>query len=214
METQIIATPRERAGRGASRRLRKAGRIPAVLYGPGRRPFSLSVDAKEFGRLFAQGKLSRLIWLKVADGARAESLKVLLKDVQKDPIKQQPLHLDFAAVALDQTVEVKVPVHLAGEARRIPDGAILELLLHEVEISCLPTEIPERVEADVSRLKIGESLLVKDLQVPPGVKIRSQLEEPVVLAAAPAKPSAAEATPPAAGEEQPSSDAAKKEKEE
>lgn len=188
METQMTAEIREAVGKSSIHQLREVGRIPAVLYGAGLKPRTLSVDAKEFGRLYSQGLLQRLIRLNIIGGERPEAAMVLIKEVQREPLGQKPIHLDFNAVLMDHSVDVRVPIHLTGGAQRALDGAIIESHMHEIEITCLPAAIPDRLNLDVSGLKIGQSLLVKDVPVPQGVTVRSHPEDTVVSAAVPVKP--------------------------
>ncbi len=158
---------RTEKGSANARRLRNAGKIPAVVYSCGKEPRELTVDAQEW-TLLSRNELN-LITLKEADGK--ESL-VLLKEVQNDFIKCCAMHLDFMEVRKDQKIQAKVALHAGHDA---PAGAmfggILEQNIHEVEVECLPDELPESIEVDVSKLNLGEALHIADIAESAGVKI-------------------------------------------
>ena len=183
MELQMTAVYREETGKGAVNRLRRSGRIPAVLSRQGGESIPLSVDVREFIHLRHQGGLSRLLRLTIKNGKKSEVKSVLVKEVQLNPVNWEPLHMDLQEVALDHEVTLKIPVHITGN--RANDGAVIEQMFHEIEVSCLPSAIPEGVPVDISDLKMGESILIKDLTPPEGVKFVTSPEEPVVLAAVP-----------------------------
>ena len=178
---QLAAELRHETGKGANRRLRQSGYIPAVIYGAGKENINLQVDEGLFGRLLREGGANRLISLRL-DG---EDRAVLMQELQQDPVKGTPQHIDFLEVRLDEEVHVMVQVQLVGEAQRAEDGGVISQPLWEVEVSCLPTEIPEVLEIDVSGLVVGDSLQVKDVEVPPGITLVTDPEETVVSVVTP-----------------------------
>ena len=178
---QLAAEARHGKGKRANRRLRQAGYIPAVIYGSGKENMNLQVDERLFMRLLREGGANRLITLKL-DG---EDRAVLMQELQQDPVRGTPQHIDFLEVRLDEEVTVLVAVHLVGEAQRADDGGVISQPLWELEVSCLPTEIPEELEIDVSGLVVGDSLQVKDVQVPAGITIVTDPEETVVSVVVP-----------------------------
>lgn len=178
---QLAAEPRQGTGKGANRRLRQAGYIPAVIYGSGKENMNLQVEERLFMRLLREGGTNRLISLKLDGEERA----VLMQELQQDPIKGTPQHIDFLEVRLDEEVTVLVSVQLIGENERSQDGGVISQPLWELEVSCLPTEIPEVLEIDVSALVVGDSLQVKDVQVPAGITIITDPEETVVSVVVP-----------------------------
>ncbi|HHZ20144.1 MAG TPA: 50S ribosomal protein L25 [Firmicutes bacterium] len=182
MELQLTASLREEIGKGAARQLRRLGQIPAVLSRPGQDSIALSVDARVLGRALTRGALNRLVKLSVGKGKHT----VLVREVQYDHISGQPIHVDFVEVALNEPVEVKVPISIEEDVRKTPDGGLIGQLLHELSISCLPAEIPKRIEMPTAGLTIGSQILVKDLPVPPGVKVLTDPDEIVVTVAQPA----------------------------
>ncbi|TCL76346.1 large subunit ribosomal protein L25 [Hydrogenispora ethanolica] len=193
MELSLSAVTREGVGTLKVRKLRNEGQIPAVLYGEGKPNQNIAVNGRELEILLREGsgKLINL-QLKLAKGVKREH--VLIKELQKHPVKGGVTHLDLLRVAMDQPVTVKVPLRLVHEEKRPRDGAVLETMIHELEVSCLPTAIPEHIEVDISGLNIGETIHVKDLQLAPGVKVLNSPEEALVLASA---PTVAETPPPA-----------------
>ncbi|MCL6614928.1 MAG: 50S ribosomal protein L25, partial [Firmicutes bacterium] len=191
----------------AAHRLRRAGLVPAVIYAKTSAE-TLKISRREIERLVAHAGTSRLIRLSISRGGKVEERPVLIKEVQRDPVKEEVIHVDFQAVAMDKPIHTHVPVHLAGVEKRQKEGVLVEHLLHEIEISCLPGAIPEAITVDVADLPVGESIHVRDLAAPAGVKILTAGEEVVVTVALPA---AAEAAPAATEAAEPEVVAEKKE---
>lgn len=184
MELTLDAEIRAEKGTGAAHRLRRQGLVPAVVYSKsGTEMLSLSRRATE--RLVAHAGTGRLVTLEVKRGKKAERTPVLIKELQRHPVLGEIIHVDFHAVSLDKEIETHVPVHLAGEEKRMHDGAIIEQFLREIEVSCLPTQIPNSFVVDISRLALGGSIYVRDLTPPAGVKIVTPPEDLVVMAASP-----------------------------
>jgi large subunit ribosomal protein L25 len=165
MEAILEAVDRETRGKNEARRLRAGGRIPAVVYGgdkPEGKP--IAVDPKILSRiLHSELGANTLIALKMPGAADA---RVLVKEYQLDPVSHQLLHADFYRVAMDKPIRVTVPVVTRGEAPGVKQqGGILDFVHREVEIECLPADIPEHIEVDVSELMIGQSIRVRDVLV-------------------------------------------------
>jgi large subunit ribosomal protein L25 len=167
MDATLDAVKRNTKGKNEARRLRAAGRIPAVLYGAQKAgdppaPEQVAVDPKPFMRiLHSASGLNTLITLKVQGGSDA---RVLVKNVQLDPITHKPLHADFYRVNMDRKLQVTVPVVLRGEARGVKqDGGVLDFVHREIELEVLPANIPDAIEVDVTNLGIGDSVHVRDL---------------------------------------------------
>src|SRR5712692_7670417 len=161
----IDATPREERGKNAARRIRRSGQIPAVLYGGTGDPLAVAVNAKQVaGILRSESGHNTIFTVKLPGGEH----KVILKDWQVDPVKGSLLHVDMLRVAMDVRMRVKVPVHTFGEPQGVKlQGGIFEMVTREVEIECLPREIPDEFRLDVSELMIGKQLRVGDLPVDP-----------------------------------------------
>jgi large subunit ribosomal protein L25 len=185
METLVLeVVKREGKGTGLARRNRREGRMPAILYGAGKDAISVSVDSHDFDRRIAHLEGTHLLHLKSSD-ADLNDQKVLVREVQLHPVTGAPLHADFHAVRLDQALEVHVPLHFEGKAPGVTLGGILQPVLREIPVLCLPTAIPESISVDVSSLQIHDSIHVSDLQFPEGVSPAIDLGEPVVTVVPP-----------------------------
>lgn len=158
----LNASVREGVGKGFARRLRAAGRIPAAVYGEGQDPVAVSVNAKEIAQILRSETGHNSIFnLVVGDGAPAT---VIIKDWYVDPIKGKLLHADLMRLSLTEATRVKVSIETIGEPVAVKrDGAILDLGLREVEVECLPSDIPDHVQLDVSGMQLGDHLTVADL---------------------------------------------------
>jgi len=160
----LSASRRETLGKGGARKARAAGQIPGVLYGHGETPVAVAVQAREFDVAMRAHKGGNPIVNLAVGGSEYTAL---IRDVQYDPLGHGILHLDFQHISLTEQIEVKVPIKLVGLPIGVKDGGgILETILREVEVRCLPTAIPAAIEADVSALAVGDSLHVRDLTVP------------------------------------------------
>lgn len=179
----LVAETREATGKGVARKLRAAGRIPAVVYGRGAETKAISIDPGALQRLLQRSGagMNTLIELSVDDISRT----VLVKELQRDPVRGRPLHADFYLVELDKTVEVSVPIHLVGKPPGVEEGGILDHPLREIELECLPQAIPEGVDVDVSALDIGDSIHVRDLTLPEGVSVQTDENLAVASVVAP-----------------------------
>jgi large subunit ribosomal protein L25 len=167
MDAVLEAIKRDTRGKNAARRLRAAGQIPAVLYGAQKAgdqpdPEAVAVDPKPFLRiLHSDSGFNTLITLKVKDGGDS---RVLVKNVQLDPISNFPLHADFYRVNMDRKLTVTVPVVIRGESRGVKvDGGILDFVHREIQLECLPTDIPNAIEVDITDLGIGDAVHVRDV---------------------------------------------------
>ncbi len=167
METTLNAEPRSERGKNLARRLRRGGRIPGVVYGEGggsgeAGALAVSVEPGEVSRvLHSEAGANTLIGLTVGTG---DSSKVLIKDYQVDPISHQLLHVDFYRVAMDRVITVTVPIELTGEAEGVKvQGGLIDFVQREVAIACLPSEIPEHIQVDVSPLMIGQGVRLREL---------------------------------------------------
>ena len=153
---------RSGTGKGAARQIRREGRIPAVVYGPEIDPFSVSVEAAALRTALREGGHSALFTLNV-DGKES---KVVLRELQCDPVTSLVTHIDFHAVSMNKPINVSVPLHFVGTAPGVKTGGgIMQTTMREIEISCLPGNIPEYVEVNVEQLEIGDAVHVSDLKV-------------------------------------------------
>jgi large subunit ribosomal protein L25 len=181
-------------GKGGARKARAAGMIPGVLYGHGEDPVPVAIVTRELQIALHDHEGGNAIVNLALNGAEHTAL---IRDVQYDPINHAILHLDFQRISLTEEVEVEVAVHMVGTAVGVKDGGgILETILREVEVRCLPTAIPGAIDADVSKLNIGDSLHVRDLSAP-GVTILTDPDATI-----------ATVVPPTVMEEKPAEEAA------
>ncbi len=193
---ELTIETREEIGKGPARRLRRAGRVPAILYGGGA-PVKAAVDPKAVLRLML-GHEGGTQLLQVTFGGTADRRMAIIRDMQFDPVSENLIHVDLQEVAMDKPIQVAVPLRHVGEARGVRDASgILEMILREVQVSCLPAAIPNSLSADVSDLGIHDVLTVRDLVVPEGVRILNDPGQAVATVAPPAVEEAAAA--PAAG---------------
>lgn len=191
----LHATKRQELGSRASVRLRKAGLVPAVLYGHKRDTVPLSVPFKEIERVVAAG--SRMVNLEIGG---VQEL-ALLKEVQYDSMGDELLHVDLARVAIDEKVTVRVPVELHGLAKGVASGGTLDHVVKDIEVVCLPHDIPEKIRVEIAGLDIGQMIYVRDIQLPPGVECR--LDPGTVVAVVHAPTEAKEVAPAEAGPAEP-----------
>ena len=162
-EVVLNVTHRTEKGKQAAKRLRRRGLIPSVLYGPGEPSLPLAVDRKQLETVLHAGGRNVIVDLIVDDGANG-GIKTIIKEIQHHPVYGAIIHVDFQHISLSQKVVVEVPVIAVGVARGVKDnGGILEHHLHVLDVECLPTEIPEKIEVDVMALNIGDSIHVRDL---------------------------------------------------
>src|SRR6266536_2601370 len=162
MELKLKAEKREESGKGAARKLRAAGRVPAVLYGHGVGPMAVSVDAKDlFHVLHGSAGTNVLVDLQV-DGTQHLSLP---REIQRDHVRGRFLHVDFLEVRRDEKITVDVPVELTGESHGVKEGGVVEHHLWEIRVQCLPGDVPEKIEGEITKLGIGDSLRAGELSL-------------------------------------------------
>jgi large subunit ribosomal protein L25 len=180
---EFTAFPRAGEGRGASRRLRHAGKAPGVVYGAGANPTPIELDHNALiHALKAEAFHSSILTMKL-DG---QAQKVLLRDVQMHPFKAQVLHVDFQRIDENKKIHMKVPLHFVNEALAPAvklGGAIIGHIMNELDVSCLPKDLPEFIEVDQSTLETGKSIHVSELKLPQGVTAITHGKDPVVATA-------------------------------
>jgi large subunit ribosomal protein L25 len=190
-DKNVEAKPRQSGGKNDARRLRKSGLIPAVLYGAGLEPLNLAVDPKQINRILHSEQGHNTIFDMAAGG---DSGKVMIVDWQHEPIKGSLLHVDLKRIAMDKLLTVSVPITLKGEAPGVKlQGGVLEQMLREVEVECLPADIPSHIEGDVSQMVFGQTLRVADL--PHSDKVKFLTDENQAVAHVTAVKEVVEAAP-------------------
>jgi len=182
----IEAQRRTPGGKNVNRRLRKSGRIPAVLYGPGKNPRPVTVDpaaVKEI--LYSDSGRNTIFSVSVEGGEHANAM---VKDYQLDPVQENLIHADFFEIAMDQLLELTVNVELVGDAEGVKiGGGIMDFVTRSIEVECLPSDIPETIKVDVSHLKINDYIRVKNIQADPKVKVLTDPEVVIVTIVPPVK---------------------------
>jgi large subunit ribosomal protein L25 len=176
-QSALDAQPRTPGTKNDARRVRREGKVPAVVYGAGKESISVSVDPRQVSRILNSRTGHNTVFDLAMDGERT---KAMIVDWQYEPIKGSLLHIDLKRIAMDQKLKVNVPIALVGEPEGVKtQGGILEQIFREVEVECLPGDIPNSVELDVSALVFGMVLRVSDLPVNPKVKFTSDPNQPV-----------------------------------
>lgn len=182
---ELTVERRSTRGKNEARRTRMARRIPAVVYGAGKETVPISVDTRALSDAFRGGAGENAIFLLKLQGSD-QSRHAMIKEFQRDPVTRRPVHLDFVRVLMDTKIRVGVPVEIVGVARGVKtDGGILDFVTREIEIECLPGNIPEHLPVDVSDLGIGDALRVSAIVAPEGVEILEDAERVIVHVAHP-----------------------------
>jgi large subunit ribosomal protein L25 len=182
MEEKLTAEPRAGAGKGVARKMRAAGRVPAVVYGHGVAPVHLSVDAKDlYHVLHTAAGANVLIDLAVGK----DRVLAMPREVQRDHLAGRFIHVDFLRIARDEKISVEVPIHVVGDSHGVKEGGVVEHHLWTLHVECFPQDVPSAIEADISPLGINESLHVSDLVVPASLTVLTALEETVVSVVTP-----------------------------
>jgi large subunit ribosomal protein L25 len=178
MEAPILrALRRHRSGKGVARKIRAQGMIPAVLYGSGEN-IPLTLQPQELLKILTLGE--HTIFRLEIDGELGGDRQAIVRDLQRDPLKETLLHADLYRISMDVEITVSVPIVLQGMSRELCDiGGMINQLLHEIEIQCLPSLIPHELTIDVAHLGIGEVLHVRDLPVPQGIQVLAASDEVV-----------------------------------
>ncbi len=167
---ELEADIRDDVGKGASRRLRLQDKVPAIIYGAGEQSVALTLDHnKTLNALSHEAFYSHILTLKI--GKKSE--KVILKDVQRDPAKPRLAHIDFLRIRADQKLHMHVPLHFIGKelAPGVKEGGVFSNAMNDVEVSCLPADLPEYIEVDVSNLALDQSIHLSELKIPKGVEL-------------------------------------------
>lgn len=192
MIKDVVVEVEERADRGstASGRLRRAGRVPGIVYGLGLDPFAVSVSPKRIDEVLRlESGRNTIFTLQLAGQDRSRA--VMIRDLQRDPVSERLVHVDFVRVDLEKRIRVSVPVRLIGTPEGVKnEGGILEFVNRQVEVECLPAAIPEHLDVDITGLHINQNVSVADLQVAEDVRI---LDEPETILCVVAPPRAEEA---------------------
>lgn len=173
----INAQVRDGAGKGVARRLRREGRVPAVLYGAGQPNINLSLDSKAWRALLSREQSSLRTHRQDMVIGENRREPVLMRSFQTHPLSGDTLHIDFTRFDPTQKVELFIPVHVTGEevCPGIKEGGILQVIRHELEVSCLARDVPDSIKISVESLQMGNSIHINDIQLPPGVEVHTEV---------------------------------------
>lgn len=185
MSLIIKGEKRSRFGKNASRKLRREGKVPAILYGKGEPGIPLVLDKKDIFEILRSETGENTLFKTSFDSG---SWDTMIKDVQVDPVSDEILHVDLIQIAMDKAVRVSVPVLITGEAVGVKtEGGFVDVITREVEVECLPQIIPEHIEVDISALHLHQSIKIEEITPPPDVEIMDDPQSVVVLIEAPTK---------------------------
>lgn len=187
---ELAADVREQFGKGPSRTLRRAGKVPAVFYGREAAPIHLSLDANNLGKVLRDGGYSQVMKLVIQDGAKTTKT-VMFKEVQIHPVSMNLVHADLYEISMDRKITVNVPVNTfiteGEESKGEAEGGTLQIIRRELEVSCLPNRIPDAIDIDITNLGIGDAVHIEEIDLPEGVEVDWDVNFTVVSIAAPMK---------------------------
>jgi large subunit ribosomal protein L25 len=194
-EIRIQAETRIGRGKGPARQLRREGGIPAILYGRDVEPVALSIASKDWRLLEAHMRSNAVIKMQLKTAKNVEERPVMIKNVARRPVDHSVVHIDFLQVSMERVVQVEVPIHLVGTPAGAVNGGVIEQHLRAVMVESLPGQIPERIDVDISKLEIGDSIHIREIELP-GVKLLDAPDVAVVGLTPPeAEEKAVEAAP-------------------
>lgn len=176
---------RKDTGKGPARELRRQGLVPAVLYGPKTETIHLTVSDLELQNIYKQSASEHVLLNLIIENGKTRKKTVMIKEIQTFPLAKELLHVDFYEISLDEKIVVKVPVEVTGKSTGVERGGFLQLVRHQLEVSCLPTDIPPMIQVDISRLDIGDSIHVEEIVASAGVEILYDVNFTVVTVVAP-----------------------------
>ena len=186
METfDLEASERKETGKGHARTLRRQGLVPAVLYGPETESMPLTISPAELDKIYQEGGSEHVILNLIIKNGGTQNKTAMVKEMQVSPVTNQCLHVDFYEISLEREITVKVPVETTGKSQGVERGGLLQLIRYELEVSCLPADIPRKIEVDVSDLEIGDSLHIEDVHVGEKITLLYDSNFTVVTVAAP-----------------------------
>jgi large subunit ribosomal protein L25 len=185
-QAKLTVQTRTQVGRNAIKKVRKEGLIPGVIYGVGQEPINLEVNGRQLSTVLAHASSENiLLELEIVDGDNKRNSLAMIQEVQHHPIQRQILHVDFHAVSATEKITAEVPIETIGEPVGVKtNGGLLEHNLRDLEVECLPADLPERIEVDVTNLDVNQSIHVKDLKLTPGVEAVTDADLTVVAVSA------------------------------
>ena len=184
-QIELKANVRKNTGKGPARVLRRDGRMPAVLYGPDQVPMLLSINVKELETISKNYNLSQVPLNLVIEDGKSVTKKVMIKELQTHPVSLNYLHADLYEIEMDRKIKVNVPVVTKGKAKGVELGGILQIVRRELEVLCLPAEIPETIEIDITDLDIGDSVHIDEIPLEGEIEIPATLNFTVLTVLTP-----------------------------
>jgi large subunit ribosomal protein L25 len=186
-QPKLTAQKRTDSGRNAIKKIKAAGMVPGVIYGAAQETVNLQVNGRELSNVLARASGENiLVELEIQDGAEKHNALAMIQEIQHHPLQREILHIDFHAVSANETVSAEVPIETVGEAVGVKvHGGLLEHILRYLEVECLPGDLPHSIEVDVTNLDIGQSLHVRELNLPTGVEAMTDPEQTVVAVVEP-----------------------------
>jgi large subunit ribosomal protein L25 len=184
-QLELKAKIRKTIGNGPARVLRREGKIPAVLYGPKTEPTLLSVEVRDLERIFKTGNVGQVLLNLVIQNGQESTRPAMIKELQAHPVSGNYLHIDFYEIDLERKIRVGVPIVTIGNPIGVEMGGLLQIVRREIEVLCLPTQIPEAIEVDVTNMDVGDSIHVEEIQVEGDVEIPADVNFTVITCLAP-----------------------------
>jgi large subunit ribosomal protein L25 len=181
----LKATQRNTFGKNSARALRRDGLIPAVLYGPKRESLPLTVSPADLDKIYKTSGTEQVLLNLVIQNGATQNVTVLIKEVQASPVTRQYLHIDFLEISLDEEIVVSVLVEVTGKSKGVERGGFLQLVRHELEVSCLPTNMPDKIEVDITDLDIGDAIHAEDIKLEDKVTLLADPGHTVLTVVAP-----------------------------
>ena len=183
----LNANVRTQTGKGPARVLRREGQLPAILYGPGSEPVQLSIVTHEFDHALKNSSSSQPLFNLAVQDADKATHTVMIKEMQTDPVSREYLHVDFYEIDMKRKIRANVPVVTKGRSRGVEMGGLLQIIRHELEVLCLPLEIPDAIEIDITELDVGDSVHVADISMTGDVELPSEINFTVLTVLSPKK---------------------------
>ncbi len=203
-QIKLAAQARPHVGRSAVKKIKQQGLVPGVVYGSKQQPQHVQISAREISNVLSHATGEHLlVELEIADGSQATNRLAIIQEVQHHPLRGDVLHVDFHAVSADEQIHAEIPIQTTGEPNGVKNfGGLLEVLMHSLEVSCLPKDLPDVITVDVSALNLNESLHIRDIKLPAGVEAHADADLTVIRVSPPAvqeveAPAAAAAATPA-----------------
>lgn len=184
-QIELKANVRKTSGNGPARVLRREGKIPAVLYGPGLEPVLLSVNTGDFEEVLKKGNVSQVLLNLVVQNGKTFSKSVIIKELQIHPVSQDFLHIDFYEIDMKRKIKVNVPVTTKGKSKGVELGGVLQIIRRELEVLCFPGDIPEEIVVDITELDMGDSVHVQEIPLEGDMEIQADVNYTVLTVLSP-----------------------------